>query len=957
VTHNQGKVLAVPAGDDILEVTARLLIEQAETLPDLTGSVVLLPDLQFAPRLRLQLLQQAEDHGHAALLGPVISTLDHWLADTCPLPAQIPGRARRELILVDVLQQHPVVFAGSNPWQIAASLAALFEELTVHRVPVPADLEHFIEQLRTAYGIDERLPEPLGMEAGVVHRLWIAWHMQLGAMHLIDPGMAHIEQLALSRDAASQHTVFIAGFDSFSAAEVDWVTALLDAGQAHCLLYPQPASADTPISRLLPPAATPATPAATCLEAIFQARTPPMPERAARLADSFNDSPLAGPLAVFTAHSPEQEARAIDLQVRQWLLDERRPVGIVTEDRRLARRVRALLERAGIELQDRGGWALSTTSAAAALERWLETIEEDFAHQPLLDVLKSPFCFPEDEPEPLRRTVYRLEQDIIQHENIARGLDRYRRHIELRRQRLPGAWSRNTATDLQQLLNRLDQAADPLREVLHEDRAAPADLLQRLRDSLTGLGMWAAFEADPAGQRILHEWQLLYDAAVPSAVRLCWTEFRAWFGAALERHDFHPATTNSPVWLLTLEQARLGRFAGLVIGACDREHLPAGVAATPFFNDPVRRELGLPVWPQHTALQLSRFRRLLESAPDILLTWHREADGEPRMPSPWLEALQTFNQLGWGHDLEHPDLGQLVEHPQTRVRGSNPLPVPKPAGYPAPAVPGELLPATLSVSAHGNLIDCPYRFFSHHALGLKPTEVVSEALQKTDYGEKVHRCLEIFHGGVEAWPAPIDEPLTAMNRTAAIVALVHISGHVFTRDLEDNFEHRAWLRRWTALIPAYIDWQIQRQPHWNVCATELHMERQLDGQHTLCGRLDRVDSGPSGAAIIDYKTGKPPGQTEVDSGEKVQLPSYALLAGQFPTRVEYLQLDNTVGSGATLEGETLAELARAVQQRLVAVMQAIETGAPLPAWGDADACRYCDMDVVCRRAAWLDTDA
>ena len=46
-----------------------------------------------------------------------------------------------------------------------------------------------------------------------------------------------------------------------------------------------------------------------------------------------------------------------------------------------------MLEASRIELDDAGGWALSTTSAAATLERWLETVEEDFACGPLLDVL------------------------------------------------------------------------------------------------------------------------------------------------------------------------------------------------------------------------------------------------------------------------------------------------------------------------------------------------------------------------------------------------------------------------------------------------------------------------------------------------------------------------------------------------------------------------------------------
>ena len=68
------------------------------------------------------------------------------------------------------------------------------------------------------------------------------------------------------------------------------------------------------------------------------------------------------------------------------------------------------------------------------------------------------------------------------------------------------------AESLHILLNRLDQAAEPLREFLRGEPAAPQTLLQALRVSLEALGMWDAFASDPAGLRILQEWQLLHDA-------------------------------------------------------------------------------------------------------------------------------------------------------------------------------------------------------------------------------------------------------------------------------------------------------------------------------------------------------------------------------------------------------------------------------------------------------------
>jgi len=91
---------------------------------------------------------------------------------------------------------------------------------------------------------------------------------------------------------------------------------------------------------------------------------------------------------------------------------------VVSEDRRLARRLRALLERHRIPVRDRAGWALSTTAAASALERLLQCIEEDFPHQAFLDLLKSPFLGGEASTH--QACVRILERDVIQRENVAR---------------------------------------------------------------------------------------------------------------------------------------------------------------------------------------------------------------------------------------------------------------------------------------------------------------------------------------------------------------------------------------------------------------------------------------------------------------------------------------------------------------------------------------------------------
>ncbi len=965
---NHGEnVILVPYADDILKTAAvRILSHCSATLPELTHCTVLLPNPHGASGLRRRLLEQVKSQKHQALLGPTICTLDQWLDNRFPPDGEIPGKVQRELLLVDALKQHPDIFGDTNPWHVASDLVRLFDELTRHNIGIPEDIGEFTQLLKEAYGIIGDAPGPLGREASIVHRLWQAWHLQLASNQLTDPGIAHLESLAAAQPDSINDTLFLVGFSEFSRAELDWVSSLLDANKAELLIRyqrgerTQEESEPNPIENIL--ARTGATSAKTklstraeCLEAVFSVGEQPLGERAREFQTRYPDSPLADNTRIFPAASAEQEACAIDIRIRQWLLEGKQSIGFVTGDRRLARRVRALLERAGVPLQDIGGWALSTTSAAATLERWLETIEEDFAHQPLLDTLKSPFVLPDSDREQHLKTVYHLEQDIVHRENIARGLHRYHRQIDYRANRLPSGWTSHTAGEMHTLLNTLDQAADPLRNLIDGEPHPLTRLLDALYESLKRLGIRDAFEDDPAGRRILGEWQLLREAAGKTPLEINWTEFRNWFGSALEHHDFHLADNDSPVHLLTLEQAQLDQYDAVVIGACNREYLPGKSTVSPFFNHSVRAELGLPTWQSHYRLRLGQFRSALERAPRLLLTYTHDKKGAAALPSPWLEALRAFHQLAYQDNLKDPVLDALTRHPDARVSAPNKRPLPEQTTRPAPVLNAALQPQRLSASAHQQLIDCPYRFYAAYGLNLKAREDVSEALGKSGYGERVHQCLEAFHGNHPFFPGPFEEPCTANNRDRAIRFLEKISQAVFSHDIEDNFERRIWLKQWQLLIPEYIDWQIEHQQSWDVSRVEVKETVQLTGSVTLEGRLDRVDAGPDGFAIIDYKTGQIPKQAAVDSGEAVQLPTYVMLVDEKTTRVDYLQFSNKsakVEIGGGIETPALDDLAVAVRKRLVTLIDQIHQGAALPAWGDSKTCQYCDMDGLCRRQVW-----
>src|SRR3569623_2020440 len=491
----------------------------------------------------------------------------------------------------------------------------------------------------------------------------------------------------------------------------------------------------------------------------------------------------------------------------------------------------------------------------------------------------------------LLAAVHRFEQDIVLHENVGRNLRRYREHLAYRRARLPQA----IGNVVQELLDAVEHAATPLLLFLNtSQRHAPARMLTAFETSLRALGMEEAFARDAAGQRVLQELALMRAALAGRQLPMTWRDFRTWLGRTLERFNFQAPAPAAAVQLMNLTQSTLLHCEALILAGANAEHLPSSGESTPFFNDAVRRDLGLPTARARYAQRSYAFRRLLDCAPEIVITLQHEQNGEARLPSPWVEAISRFHGLAYGNDLAGADLAALINRPEAPVLRADTAELPAPQPRPAPSSSAELMPGKISAGAYQELIDCPYQFFAARSLRLSAPETVREALQKSDYGERVHLILQAFHVCAAGYPGPYTAPLTAANREHAIASLADISRAVFAKDLEDNFEHRGWLQRWLNRIPEYIDWQIARQQAWQVDRVEVKSERRLHEHWLLHGRLDRIDRGVDGVALV------------------------------------------AAANGA----------------RLASLLEQISAGAPLPAWGDERTCGYCVLRGVCRKDAW-----
>lgn len=962
-----GSLVLVPYGEDPLHALADCLLDRHATPAfSLNRQTVLFPHASALPRLRQTLLARAAARKLPALLPPAAMTLSAWAQRHAEPTQRHLSDTARAWTLYGVLRSHPKLSQRFGAWPLIDSLLILFDELSEQRQPLPTTLNDFRHRLADGYGINHDRLAPLADEAELVFTLWQAWQQYLTDNRLRDSSTVLADGLARGlAGLAPDARLYLAGLVTPSRLELDWIRAGLARGCLTLVLHGQAEdNVHRPDAQLvellralkLDPPTNPQEnifPLTRLLDRTYTRNGHPLAARAQMQQSSRPQSPARDRLAICEMADAEHEARAIDLQVRRWLLAGQRNIGIVTNDRKLARRVRALLERAHIALEDAGGWTLSTTSAAAILVRWLECLEQDFPHTALLDLLKSPFIRVAQ-----RQTVWQFEQAIVREGNLAAGLKRYRYLLARRAGDLAQRFGTDSAGDIGALLDTLENAAAPLHRVWRGGRQDIAELREALLESLDRLGVASAYAEDEAGEQLL---ALVDDLRAPwtgAPLRLNWAEFRQWLHRELERRRFRPALHGTGVELMSFAESRLYRFDALIIAGALHEHLPGQPALAPFFNDGVRQRLGLPTLAERQALQFYDFRRLLEAAPRVRITLHRERDGEPLAASPWVEQLRAFYRLAYDDALRDADLEKLARMCDIDVADRR-APRPTPSTMANVITLPNDIPDTLSATAHQRLINCPYQFYCTDILGLSPEDEVREEIEKVDYGNYVHRILQAFHHGVPGLPGPWRGPLTDEHLASALTLMRKITEAVFAQDLRRSYLVRGWLYRWLENLPAYFAWQIKREAHWRIEAAEIRKESKIgdgDACLTLTGRIDRLDRGHEGYAVTDYKTGMLPSHENVLSGEHVQLAHYALLCGETPSQAQFLGLSQDgVTDKVRLEGQELATMSAQVRERLLHLYRDIKQGAKLTAWGDPDTCAVCTMEGLCRRELWRES--
>ena len=689
-------------------------------------------------------------------------------------------------------------------------------------------------------------------------------------------------------------------------------------------------------------------------------------------------APIDGALGGLHRLSPadqQEEAAAIALVLRQALETPRARAALVTPDRDLAGRVATELARYGVVADDSAGEELAATPPAVFLRLLAVALAEQLAPVPLLAVLKHPLAGAGLAPPACRAAARALELCALRGPRPRPGLTGLRQGLDQAR-----ADHRAGAAEAAALLDRVETCLEPALRIAAAVAAPPGEMLagviaaaERLAatDELAGPArLWAGEEGEALATALAAVQAALpmlddqprgvlpglLDAVLEGAVVRTRRALRGGAGAE------HPR-----VFIWGLLEARLQAAEVIVLGGLVEGVWPPLVEPGPWLSRPMRGAIGLPSPEQAVGQAAHDFTQAACTAPLVVLSCPRRRDGAPAVPARWLTRLDMFlqGQGVAGRNAKNAGLA-LAEHPAAdwARRLDQPADGAHPVRPPEPRPPVRRRPRRLSVTEIETWLRDPYAIHARHVLRLRKLDPLDQETDAADYGELVHAGLHRFlrtYG--TAWPpdaaARLREALGfALAQTAPREAL------------------RAW---WTPRLDRIADWVAEVEAARRAVVPPMAIVSEARGAWTLArpggafeliGRADRIEQRPGSAApglvasgpvasglaasglvasglaaqglaaatlaILDYKTGTPPSQADVDAGLAPQLLLEAAMAeaGAFGAELVapvaeliYWHLSGGFdpGSSLTLFKGNAAAIATAVTEAAAALARLIDS--------------------------------
>jgi len=569
-------------------------------------------------------------------------------------------------------------------------------------------------------------------------------------------------------------------------------------------------------------------------------------------------------LALVEAADPGEEALVVALMLREALEQTGATAALVTPDRTLARRVTSEMERWAVEVDDSAGQPLSHSPPGAFLCLLAEAADEQFAPVPLLALLKHPLCT--------------MGQDQGSFRSKVRALDRFLRgprpdaglggiEVAIERERDDESDVRQERlSDLQYWFADVASALRPLEQALGNDMLAIGDILDThllAAIKLAGDALWSG-EAGEAAARFIDE---LREAAIDLPAIEPGGYAALFRNLAAERAVRRSRERHPRLSILGPLEARLQSFDTIVLGGLNEGTWPRAVGADPWFSRPMRKAIGLEQ-PERAIGQAAHDVSILAAGKRVVLTRALKAEGVPTVASRWLQRLQQLThglglQTALAPNTDYIAIARSLGDPGQPQRMKRPAPTP----------PVNARPRELSVTDIEKWVRDPYEIYARRILKLRTLDPLDAEIGPLERGSAVHLALELF---VSRFPGRLPAD--------AVLRLIQIGDEVFAAQGTPKAALALWRPRFAHAASWFVELERQRRTTIAQSHVEIEGRFAVTSEFSLHGRADRIDILKSGgAAIIDYKTGDPPSNSQVEAflAPQLLLEGAMLAAGGF----------------------------------------------------------------------------
>ncbi|HEX5508562.1 MAG TPA: double-strand break repair protein AddB, partial [Pseudolabrys sp.] len=515
----------------------------------------------------------------------------------------------------------------------------------------------------------------------------------------------------------------------------------------------------------------------------------------------------------------------------------------------LARRVLAALARWNIEADDSAGADLADMPAGVFARLVAETALGGLAPVPLLAMLKHPLCRSD------ATGVMALERAALRGPRPrpgTSGLTHALTTLRAKRDTLHYSDPRRTLTDAEldsaeSLVKSLAQALAPL-GTLKADEQPLASIATAHREAVEALA-GGQQELDAAFEEIVASGTLVIDR----------NDYTELFQAALTNRPVRRPLTRARIRILGTLESRLQHVDRAILGGLAEGIWPPEASADPWLSRPMRLELGLDLPERRIGLSAHDFAQAL-GAKEVILSRAAKVAGAPTVASRFVQRLAAVaGEATWNDALKQGEkyiaYARMLDEPEKPERITMPAPTP----------PLDARPKQLSVTDIENWLRDPYTIYAKHVLRLYPLDQVDTPPGAANRGTIIHGAIADF---AKEFPGAL--PPDALARLQSF-------GEKHFAALEDFPEAKAfWWPRFLRIARWLVEtFEPSRRANlkalYSECSGKLIIP--LGGRSfTLTARADRIEQLADGSfAVLDFKTGKPPSNKQVQSGLSPQL--------------------------------------------------------------------------------------